>query len=149
MTLHDLRGSVVVVTFLFTKCPDACPTLTRKLIEIQRGLPRSARLPVRFLAVSVDPRNDTPSVLAEYARAVGADLRSWAFLSGPAARIAEVGRGYGIAWQGNAGGGVDHTFLTSIVDPNGRMRVQYMGSRFDPKEFRADLVTLLREGRVP
>jgi protein SCO1/2 len=42
-------------------------------------------------------------------------------------------------------GNVDHTFLTSIVDQRGVLRVQYLGVRFDPEEFRRDLLSLLQE----
>jgi len=44
-----------------------------------------------------------------------------------------------------ANGDVEHTFLTSIVDPRGVLRVQYVGVRFDPDEFRHDLLSLLQE----
>ena len=43
-------------------------------------------------------------------------------------------------------GDVDHTFLTSLVDRAGVLRVQYMGVRFDPDEMLRDLRALLREG---
>ena len=42
-------------------------------------------------------------------------------------------------------GNVDHTFLTSIIDPRGILRVQYLGVRFDPEEFRRDLLSLLQK----
>ena len=45
----------------------------------------------------------------------------------------------------NANGDVDHSFLTSIVDPQGILRVQYLGVRFDPEEFRRDLLRLAKE----
>jgi len=44
-------------------------------------------------------------------------------------------------------GDVDHTFLTSIIDADGTLRVQYMGVRFDPEEMLRDIRSLLREGR--
>ena len=44
-----------------------------------------------------------------------------------------------------ATGGVDHTFLTSLIDQDGNLRVQYLGVRFDPDEFRRDLLGLLGE----
>ena len=42
-------------------------------------------------------------------------------------------------------GNVDDTFLTSIVDQRGVLRVQYLGVRFGPEEFRRDLLSLLQE----
>ena len=49
------------------------------------------------------------------------------------------------AYVKNANGDVEHTFLTSIVDPHGILRVQYLGVRFDPEEFRRDLLSLLKQ----
>ena len=46
-------------------------------------------------------------------------------------------------------GDVDHTFLTSIVDQRGTLRVQYLGIRFDPDEFLRDVRSLLREAKAP
>ena len=42
---------------------------------------------------------------------------------------------------------MDHTFLTSVVDPSGTLRVQYMGVRFNPDELLRDIQTLLKESR--
>jgi protein SCO1/2 len=38
---------------------------------------------------------------------------------------------------------VDHTSLASLIDPRGMLRVQYIGARFDPEEFRRDLLSLV------
>ena len=46
-----------------------------------------------------------------------------------------------------ASGDVDHTFLTSLVDPKGILRVQYLGVRFDLEEFRRDLLSLMDESK--
>jgi len=45
----------------------------------------------------------------------------------------------------SANGDVDHTFLTSTIDRRGILRVQYLGVRFDPNEFRRDLLSLRQE----
>jgi protein SCO1 len=56
-----------------------------------------------------------------------------------------VTRRYGVFASKSTDGNVDHTFLTSIVDRRGILRVQYIGARFDPDEFRRDLLSLLQE----
>ena len=71
--------------------------------------------------------------------------RIWAFLTGTAAQIRDVERRYGIFARKNPGGDVDHTFLTSLIDRDGVLRVQYLGVRFDPDEMLGDLRSLLRE----
>ena len=58
-----------------------------------------------------------------------------------------MARRYGIYYKKNARGDVDHTFLTSLVDQNGILRVQYMGVRFNPDEMLRDLQSLLREAK--
>ena len=54
-------------------------------------------------------------------------------------------RRYGVFAAPAAGGDIDHSFLTSVVDPRGILRVQYLGARFDPEEFRRDLLSLVKE----
>jgi len=147
ISLSDLRGQVTVVTFIFTSCSDTCPMLTAKLVGIQRRLGLDEPN-VAFAAITVDPLNDTPSVLKKYAVAHSANLTTFSFLTGTFKEIEDVTRGYAVYWKKQASGNVDHTFLTSIVDRSGTLRVQYLGVRFDPKEFQADLKSVLEEGRA-
>lgn len=100
---------------------------------------------IAFVSITVDPEHDSPQVLKEYALSFGANLSGWSFLTGSPAAIRDVTRRYGVVASKNINGDVDHTFLTSIVDQRGVLRVQYAGVRFDPGEFKRDLVDLLRE----
>lgn len=145
VALRNLRGRVVAVTFLYTGCTDTCPVLAAKLVAIQSRLSREAAARVFFVAITVDPEKDTPQVLRQYARTHGADLASWAFLTGPADEIRSVARRYGVYIRRMPRGDVDHTFLTSVIDQAGTLRVQYLGVRFDSDEFLADLQSLLSE----
>ena len=145
LSLKQLRGKVVVTTFIFTGCGSTCPLLTAKLISIQRRLGADSGARVYFAAISVDPLADTPQVLKRYAQAHGADLESWAFLTGDPTRISDVAHRYGVFYKRQAGDEIDHTFLTSIIDQGGTLRVQYMGVRFDPEEMIQDIHSLLRE----
>jgi len=112
---------------------------------VQDQLGRDFGTKIVFVSITVDPERDTPEVLKEYAQAFGANLAGWAFLTGPAAAIRDVARRYGVFAAKNANGNVDHTFLTSIVDPRGILRVQYLGVRFDVEEFRRDLLSLIKK----
>ena len=145
LALADLRGKVVAVTFIYATCADTCPLLTAKLVEIRRRLARQSAK-VAFVAITVDPERDTPEVLRNYARAHGANVPGWSFLTGSAVQIQDVTRAYGVFARKAARGDVDHTFLTSLVDREGVLRVQYMGFRFAPEEMLRDLRALLAEG---
>jgi protein SCO1/2 len=147
LSLADLHGKVVAVTFIYTSCADMCPLLTAKMASLQTRLGADLGPRVFFVSITVDPERDTPEVLARYAAAHRAQNGSWAFLTGTPAEIREVARRYGVVYRKQARGDVDHTFLTSVVDQNGLLRVQYLGVRFDPEEFLRDLRSLL--GEVP
>jgi protein SCO1/2 len=144
--LADLRGKVVVVTFIYATCADTCPLLTAKLVGIQRRLGADGTR-VRFVAITVDPVKDTPEALRRYAEGHGAKAPGWLFLTGTEEEIGEVARRYAIYVKKRPAGDVDHTFLTSLIDGEGVLRVQYLGVRFDQTEFLGDLRSLLREGR--
>jgi len=149
LSLGDLRGKVVAVTFIYATCTDTCPLLTDKMVGMQKRLGRDFGPKVRFVSITVDPERDTPQILAQYARNHGVDPAGWAFLTGTSREIQDIGRRYGIYARKTDRGDVDHTFLTSIIDQRGILRVQYLGIRFDPEEFLRDVRSLLREAKLP
>jgi protein SCO1/2 len=144
LSLTELRGKVVAVTFIYASCTDTCPLLTAKMAGLQAALGTDFGPKVFFLSITVDPERDTPAVLQRYAQAHGVNFAGWAFLTGTPAQIRQVARQYGIYYKKTARGDVDHTFLTSLVDQSGTLRVQYLGVRFDPDELLRDLQTLVR-----
>jgi protein SCO1/2 len=145
LSLADLRGKVVVLTFIYTACADTCPLLTAKMAALQGRLGADFGARVFFVSVTVDPERDTPAVLKSYGVGHGARFDGWAFLTGRPADIRDVGKRYGIFAKKTARGDVDHTFLTSVIDPRGVLRVQYMGVRFEPTELLTDVRSVLAE----
>jgi len=143
-SLAQIRGQVAVVTFIFTGCSASCPLLTAKLVTIG-GMLGSDASKVTFVAITVDPMNDTPEVLKRYAQLFSAPEKHFTFLTGDFNSIQATGRSYGAYLNTQAERDVEHTFLTSIVDQSGMLRVQYLGWRFDPEEFVADLKSLVHE----
>jgi protein SCO1/2 len=143
--LEDFRGKVVAVAFIYASCPDVCPLLTDKMARVQDELGADFGSKVAFISITVDPERDTPEILKGYADAFDADLAGWSFLTGTPAAVREVAQRYGAAVAPAADGQVDHTLLTTLIDRQGVMRVQYLGYRFDEEEFRHDLLDLLNE----
>jgi protein SCO1 len=145
ISLADLRGKVVAVTFIFTLCTATCPVLTPMMSLVQDRLGPDFGNKVVFASITVDPERDTPDMLKSYAQMYGADVPGWSFLTGPPAAIRDLARRYGVLASNSAGGDIEHSLLTSIVDQRGILRIQYLGARFDPEEFQRDLVGLMKE----
>jgi protein SCO1/2 len=145
VALADLRGKVLAVTFIYATCKDTCPVLTAKMAVIQRKLGADFGPRVRFVSITVEPEVDTPAVLKAYAKAHGADVAGWSFLTGSSAEIQDTVKRYGAFAKRVRPGDVDHLFLTSLIDRKSMLRVQYLGYRFDPDEMLRDLRALLRE----
>ncbi|WP_286616549.1 SCO family protein [Variovorax sp. J22R115] len=145
VTLADLRGKVLLVTFVFTTCSTSCPILVAKLAELGRAMGDEFGTRYAFVAITVDPLTDTPARLRTYAASLGADIPGWYFLTGTPKAIDATVRGFGSYAKPADTGGVDHLFLTSLVDRAGRMRVQYMGTKFDSREMQRDLQMLASE----
>lgn len=143
-SLADAKGKVTVVTFIFTTCSETCPLLTAKLVGIQRSL-GTEKSKLLIAAITVDPLQDTPAVLKKYAQAHSADPENFVFLTGSIPQIEDVSRRYAVFRKTLEKGSIDHTFLTSLVDRKGVLRVQYIGTRFDPEEFTEDIRSLLKE----
>jgi protein SCO1/2 len=145
VSLADLRGKVLAISFVFTTCSDSCPIVTAKMAGIKLRLGTDFGPRVRFVSISVDPLTDTPERLRAYAAKFGADVPGWLFLTGSPAQIDDVVRRFGAYARRTDNGDVDHLTLTSLVDAQGRLRVQYLGYRFEAGEMLADLQALLGE----
>jgi protein SCO1/2 len=121
VALSGGRG-VTLVTFLYVHCPDVCPLIASRLDAALPQLGKGARV----LAVSVDPKGDTPSAVRAYVRA--RHLRpAFHYLRGTRAQLAPVWKAFYVGQQ-DAPGTVLHTALTVLVDKEGRERVRYDAS---------------------
>src|SRR5690349_6366515 len=65
VTLDQLRGKVVALTFIYTGCPDVCPLLTEKMAQVQGELGADFGAKIFFVSITLDPERDTPQVLHE------------------------------------------------------------------------------------
>jgi cytochrome oxidase Cu insertion factor (SCO1/SenC/PrrC family) len=106
--LAGQRGPVVM-TFIATRCTDACPVANAVFAGALVGIEK-VQVPATFVTVTLDPGYDTPFVMAEYARRVGADPRHWRFVSGSPRDVGALMRRFGVV--GNAAA---HSSLIYVV----------------------------------
>lgn len=136
---RSTRGKLVLVTFIFTTCPDVCPLLTAKLAGIQRTMGEKKIRDYFLLSITTDPERDTAAELKEYAGHFKADIRNWSFLAGSRREVAKVWKLFGVNVTKNASGQVQHTSLTTLVDHQGNRRVDYYGDKWQEKEVLKDI----------
>jgi len=102
-----VAGKVVVINFIYTRCPDSCPLETAKLAEVQELLGERLGSDVFFYSISIDPEHDTTEVLAEYAQRFGARA-GWLFLRGSAADVLTLRKKLGVYMADAEAGSKDH-----------------------------------------
>lgn len=132
-TLHDQRGrvlrlsrqrgKVVMVTFLYTHCPDACPLAATHIDEALGALgPRRSEVVV--LAVSVDPKGDTHAAVDTFVRSHR--LRpQFHYLTGSTSALERVWRLYNVSAVKKGGADADHTLYILVLDRRGKTRVLF------------------------
>lgn len=140
LRLTGQRGKVVMITFLYTHCPDACP-LTATHIDDALGALGRRRKEVAVLAISVDPKGDTPGAVARFVRSHR--LRpQFHYLTGSATALTRVWRLYDVTAVRKGGPDVDHTLYTLLLDRRGTTRVLF-DSLASPAAMAHDLRLLL------
>lgn len=85
-----LSDRVVVMNFIYTRCPGACPLITRQLNQVRQALGGDFGSKVFFVSISLDPEHDTPGKLKAFAQKNEAQFPGWTFLTGDKANVDEV-----------------------------------------------------------
>ena len=141
VNLASFRGKAVLVTFLYTHCPDVCPLITANLRVAQAQLgARAAR--AQIIAVSVDPQGDTRTAVAAFLarhRMVGRML----YLVGSPAQLGRTWAAWSVGSQRDAGNPtlVAHSALVYGITASGRLTTIYPAV-FDPSQIVHDVPVL-------
>jgi len=151
ISLESLKGSAVLVTFIFSRCPlpDYCPLMTERFAEIDRLLLGDPTLAsrVRLVSITIDPEFDTPGVLNAHASEVatidGKVPENWDFATSDPATIRKVAEAYGLVY-GKEDGQIVHSLRTAIVGPDGTLVKVYRGNEWKVATVVEDLRSTLK-----
>ena len=121
-TLSSLQGNVVVLAFLYTHCPDVCPLTAEEFRQAQQKLTDGERDRTVFVAVSVDPLQDTPQAVQAFAKDHGL-AKSFLYLIGSAAQLQAVWSAYGIKTETDPTTAVGHSDAIYLLDRKGQVRL--------------------------
>jgi protein SCO1/2 len=142
VNIDDYRGKAVLVTFLYTNCPDICPLITSDLrVALNLMGPQLAKK-VQILAVSVDPRGDTPKAVAAFLARHGMTGRMQ-YLIGSAKELAPVWQAWGVGSEREAQQPqfINHTGIVYGVTGSGK-RLAVYDPEFRPSEIAHDVPLL-------
>lgn len=142
-SLASARGKVILLDFIFTRCPGPCPLLSLKFSRLQKQLGDRLGKNVMLLSVTIDPRHDTPEVLRDYAKRYEANLNGWKFLTGSTRDTILTATAFGAEYQANMDGIVDHHLITHVIDQEGIVVKEFTGTNHTVADFAAEVNRLL------
>jgi len=133
VSLADLRGKVVVLTFLDPVCTSTCPLTAQIMKDASLQLGRAAR-DVELVAIASNPIYRSVSAVAAFTseEQLGS-LHNWLFLTGSLRALRSVWGRYGITVLVSPGGAmVDHSLLVYVIGPSGKLRWALSPNPVDP-----------------
>lgn len=145
------KGKIVVMSFIYTHCPDICPLTTNNMQHLQDSLSIKGIRHVQFVTLTFDPNRDTPHVLKEYAAIRGITFASWNFLSDTKVNtdsvLDEVDFRYFPGDSSSTKSGqliyyISHMDKSILIDQQGRIRGTYSGSELDFNQIIDDIKSL-------
>jgi len=143
--IAQYKGRAVLVTFLYTRCPDVCPLIASGLGAALSAMGPARASRVQVLAVSVDPRGDTPAAVAAFLKSHGMTGRMQ-YLIGSARELARVWKAWGVGSEQDAQQPqfVNHTGIVYGVSASGKIATLY-AANFTPREIVHDAPLLASE----
>ncbi|MFA6544625.1 MAG: SCO family protein [Limisphaerales bacterium] len=142
--LRDLRGKVVVLTFIYTRCPlpNFCPLMSKNFADLERRLSKDFPNRYQLLSITMDPGFDRPSVLKEYAARYDANTKNWSFATGDLQQIQFIAGLTGLyyVWEG---GLISHDLRTVLIGPDGRLAHIWRSNVWTPYEVQRFVAELL------
>ncbi|MGD1876132.1 MAG: SCO family protein [Kiloniellaceae bacterium] len=149
-------GRLTLLSFMYTRCGDACPLAALRLADLQRLASEEPALAqrVQIVSLSFDPDYDTPTVMAEYGemmRLPDVAAPRWLFLTAPdseslAPLLAAYDQPVARAAADSVSGPFSHLLRAFLIDAKGDIRNIYSADFLDPRLLLNDLKTLSMEG---
>ncbi|MEH7335420.1 SCO family protein [Neobacillus drentensis] len=139
------KTKLKLVEFIYTHCPDICPTTTQKMVGLKNDLVKSGVFgkEIEYITITIDPYRDTPKVLKSYMNGFEINNNeSWQFLTGDKQKIKEeqqkikqVTGALQFQYKDPGNGQFIHSTFTYLVDENNKFIEKFpMGKEFNKKE---------------
>jgi len=138
VNIANYRGKAVLITFLYTNCPDVCPLITANLRVALSMMSAQQVAKTLIIAVSVDPRGDTPKAVAAFLKRHGMTGRMQ-YLIGSAPELAHVWKEWNVGSEQDAQQPqlVNHSGLVYGISASGKLTTLY-AANFKPSDIAHD-----------
>jgi protein SCO1 len=145
------KGNITVVSYIFTNCPDICPLTTNNMRLIQEKVNKEKIRGIKFVSISFDPLQDSPTTLRKFAEVRDLDLSNWTFFTGTKPTIDSLMKQIGIIAvigdstvfkSGKKIYYYVHTDRIQLMDKDGKIRKNYKGSSINTSEIVKDIKLL-------
>ncbi|WP_266205611.1 SCO family protein [Pontibacter kalidii] len=130
--LADLQGKVQLVAMMYTNCTYTCPRIVADLKRIEAGIDKYKE--VGIVLVTMDPANDTPEKLKEFAGENKLDPSRWQLLTSNDASIQELAVLLNMKYKKAPNGDIAHSNIISVLNVQGEIIYQQEGLGKDPDE---------------
>jgi protein SCO1/2 len=148
--LAALRGKVVLLTGVYASCPHTCPLILAQTKRAIAELSEAERADLRVVAVTMDPANDSPEVLAALGSAQKMALPLYQFATGEVSEVERILDDMGIARERDPETGViSHVNLFLLLDRSGKLAYRLGLGENQERWLVSALRLLLRESTAP
>ncbi|MGO9086838.1 MAG: SCO family protein [Candidatus Sulfotelmatobacter sp.] len=150
ISLQQYRGKVLVLTFVYTRCPfpDFCPRMSSNFAQIYQQLTANPALAgAHLLTISFDPEHDTPKVLRDYGFSVAhthdpALFNRWEFAVLRAPDLPKITDFFALTVKPE-GGLITHNLSTTVIGPDGKVVKWYHGGDWQVSDLIKDAAAAL------
>lgn len=138
----DLQGEPLVVVMIYTSCRTACPRLVADMRGIEAGVASKNTTGIKYILVSIDPKNDTPEKLKEFAKENGMDGPQWLFLQGTEDGVRDFANILAVKYKEISPMDFSHSNIISVFDKKGVLRYQKEGLGLENKEIVEQIIQI-------
>ena len=141
--LHQFRGKVLVLTFIYTRCQSSqfCPLMSRNFAQLNQLLAADPKLYAKthLLSISLDPKYDTPAVLRSYGgaytgRYTKENFKHWEFAAPSQRELASLLKWFAVGVTTQGGKVLMHSVSTAVVGSDGQILYWYPTNTWTPQQ---------------
>jgi protein SCO1 len=140
ISFEDLKGETLVTVMVYTACKTACPRLVADMRNIETAVSAKSKEKVKYIMVSIDPKNDTPEKLKQFAKDNQMDDSRWLFLQGTEESTRDFANILAVKYKQISPIDFSHSNIISVFDSNGVLKYQKEGLGMENNEIIAKVI---------